>query len=361
MTTSILESPTDSVLQQDLEELAQTLPLENLKNSTVFITGATGLIGSQIIKMLACANRLSDINIKILAFARNPKKAKALFGNLIEHDAIQLVIGDVSNAVHCDQNVDYIIHGASATSSKFFVEKPVETITTAINGTKNLLDFAKSKQVKAFLYLSSLEVYGIPDKNAMLIKEGDYGYIDPLQVRSSYSESKRMVECLCISYASEYGVPVKIARLSQTFGAGVDYNDGRVFAEFARCVMERKNITLHTAGNTVRTYCYTKDAIAALFFILLRGSIGQAYNVTNESTKCSIREMAELVCNTFPDSGISVCFDIPEELSSYGYNPEMIIALDNTNLRNLGWQATTDLSEMFKRMIKSIQLRTITL
>ena len=170
MTTSVLESPVDSVLQQDLEELVRILPLDDLKNSTVFITGSTGLIGSQIVKMLACANRLVGTNITILAFARDIKKAEKLFGNLLEHRNFQLVIGDVNDTIRYDKEVDYIIHGASATSSKFFVERPVETITTAIDGTKNILDFARNKHVKGFLYLSSLEVYGIPDKDAGSIK-----------------------------------------------------------------------------------------------------------------------------------------------------------------------------------------------
>ena len=95
------------------------------------------------------------------------------------------------------------------------------------------------------VYLSSLEVYGTPDGTKEFITESDYGYIDPLQARSSYSEGKRMVECLCKAYQEEYGVPVRVARLSQTFGTGVAYDDGRVFAEFARCAMEKKDIVLH--------------------------------------------------------------------------------------------------------------------
>lgn len=106
-----------------------------------------------------------------------------------------------------------------------------------------------------------------------------------------------MAECLCASYAKEYQVPVRIARLSQTFGPGVDYNDGRVFAEFVRCAVEKRNIVLHTQGNTVRSYCYTKDAVSALLHILLKGTDGEAYNVTNMDTAVSIREMADLVCD----------------------------------------------------------------
>lgn len=163
-----------------------------------------------------------------------------------------------------------------------------------------------------------------------------------------------MVECLCASYASEYGVPVKIARLSQTFGAGVEYEDGRVFAEFARCALEKKNIVLHTKGQTVRSYCYTKDAVAAMLLILAKGESAAAYNVTNMDTRISIADMAQLVCDTFPQAGIQVTFDMPDDVAAFGYNPEMVIALDSGRLMELGWKPTTDLREMFIRLAKSM-------
>ena len=205
------------------------------------------------------------------------------------------------------------------------------------------------------MYLSSLEVYGTPAADAGKIKEAYSGYIDPLQVRSSYSEGKRMVECLCASYASEYQVPVKIARLSQTFGAGVEYDDGRVFAEFARCALEKKDIVLHTKGQTVRSYCYTKDAVAAMLLILAEGDCGAAYNVTNMDTKISIADMARLVCEIFPESGIQVTFDVPEDVAAFGYNPEMVIALDSSRLMALGWKPSVDLREMFVRLADSMR------
>ena len=249
--------------------------------------------------------------------------------------------------------MDYIIHGASATSSKYFVDHPVETILTAIKGTRNILEYAKYAQVEGMVYLSSLEVYGTPDGTKKTISESDYGYIDPLSVRSSYSEGKRMAECLCVSYAKEYDVPVKIARLSQTFGAAVSYDDGRVFAEFARCVAEKKDIILHTQGNTVRTYCYTRDAVNAIFYILINGIKSEAYNVTNMETAVSIREMAELVCSIYPESGIKVRIEIPEDISGFGYNPEMRIILNNEKTQALGWKAEVGLADMYRRMIES--------
>ncbi|MBO5372842.1 MAG: NAD-dependent epimerase/dehydratase family protein [Lachnospiraceae bacterium] len=344
----------DTILQQDMEELASNPMLaEQLKNSTVFITGATGLIGSQVVFALAFMNQKQNTNIRIVAMARSEEKAARVFGNLLENNAVTMYYGDINAPITFTEDVDYIVHGASATSSKYFVTYPVETILTAIEGTKNILEFAKTKALKGMVYLSSLEVYGTPDKAQEHITEMDYGYIDPMSVRSSYSEGKRMVECMCVSYAKEYNVPVKVARLSQTFGAGVEYNDGRVFAEFARCAVEKRDIVLHTQGNTIRTYCYTKDAVSALLYVLLKGTEGEAYNVTNMDTAISIREMAEMVCNLYPQSGIQVKIDIPKDAASFGYNPEMVIRLDSTKLQNLGWKATVGLEEMYRRMIDS--------
>lgn len=351
---NIIESPEDGILQKDIEEIAQSsIPVDQLDGKTVFVTGATGLIGSQVIKALACCNRIKNLNIKILAYVRSREKAKKVFGSLLERGDVEVVIGDVNQVIKVDKDVDYILHGASPTSSQYFVSNPVETIMTAICGTNHILEFAREKQIKGMVYLSSLEVYGTPDEKLEYITEKDYGYIEPLSIRSSYSEGKRMVECLCASYAKEYQVPVRVARLSQTFGAGVEYHDGRVFAEFARCAMEKRDIVLHTAGNTVRSYCYTKDAVSALLYVMLCGADGEAYNVTNMQTAVSIKEMAELVCQTFPESGIKVVVDMPEDIEKFGYNPEMVIRLDSSKLEKLGWKATTGLKDMYLKMVES--------
>ena len=299
---------------------------------------------------------MRNLQIHIIAMVRNEEKGKKMFSHLIGRGDVELLVGDINRPVVYSDSVDYIIHGASATSSKYFVSNPVETIYTALDGTSNILKFATEKKINGMVYLSSLEVYGTPEKDADLITENDYGYIEPLSVRSSYSEGKRMVECLCASYAKEYDVPVKVARLSQTFGAGVAYDDGRVFAEFARCAIEGKNIVLHTEGKTVRTYCYTIDAVTALLTILAKGQAGEAYNVTNMDTAISIYDMAKLVSGILPESNIAVERDIPEDLASFGYNPEMIVKLDSTKLQKLGWKATVGLREMYERLIESMSL-----
>ena len=162
----IIESANDTVMQEDLEAIVRSeFPIDKLENSTVFVTGATGLIGSQIVRTLACFNRLKQSNISIIAFARSTTKAEKVFGSLLSRGDVKVCIGDVNDRITVDGKVDYIIHGASATSSKYFVSNPVETIQTAMNGTTHILEFAKEKTVKGMVYLSSLEVYGTPDRD----------------------------------------------------------------------------------------------------------------------------------------------------------------------------------------------------
>ena len=343
----------DPVLTEDLEDLAAFCHRQNLSGKTFFITGATGLIGSQIGRALLLSNKLYGDQIKVAAFVRSREKAEALYDGLT--DGLAIVTGDIADHPDFDGDVDYIIHTASPTGSKYFVSHPVETIHAAIDGTDNMLRFAKEKAVSAFLYLSSLEVYGTPDPDQNPMPETGHGYIDSTNVRSSYSEGKRIVECLCASYAQEYGVPSKIARLAQTFGPGVRYDDGRVFAEFARCVIEKKDISLHTQGRTVRNYCYTRDAVKGLLTVLLHGSVGEAYNVANPETACSIREMADLTASLNPEGSTRVCIDIPDDVSKFGYNPEMIIRLDPSKLEALGWKAEIGIKEMFERLIASMK------
>lgn len=348
----VLECINDAIMQEDVEQLVADFKVdEKLKGSTVMVTGATGLLGGQIVKTLACFNRMKNTDIQIIAYVRNAKKAQDMFGHLVERGDVTVVEGDINEKISGVEKADYIIHAASATSSKYFVTNPVETIKTAIDGTINVLEFAKEKgNLKGMVYLSSLEVYGTPTEGKKNIKEEDYGYIDIINTRSSYSEGKRMVECICASYAAEYQVPVKMARLSQTFGPGVEYNDGRVFAEFARCAIEKKDIVLHTQGNTVRTYCYIKDAVSALLYVMLEGKEGEAYNVTNKDTAISIKDMAQMVADTVGEGKIKIVIDIPKDIASFGYNPEMVICLDSSKLESLGWSATVGLQEMYERM-----------
>lgn len=342
----------NKILLEDITNIASSdiISWDKLAGKSVFVTGATGLIGSQIVLGIDQHNKLYGTSIKVYALARNEQKANKLFGECTEN--VVTVLGDMCEPYSIDGDVDYIIHGASMTSSKDFVEKPVETILTGIKSTTLVLDFARQKKVSGFVYLSSLESYGVTSAELKTVKETDYGFIDQLSPRSSYSEGKRIAECLCASYGSEYGVPTKVVRLCQTFGAGVDYSDNRVFAQFAKCVIEGKDIVLKTKGETYRNYCYTSDAVVGILCVLLDGNVGEAYNIANQDTGISIADMAKMVADKLSMGEIKVCFDIAEDATKLGYGPIIKVALDTTKLEALGWKANVDLEETFRRTIE---------
>lgn len=308
----------------------------------ILISGATGLIGQALVRSLISTDAY------VIAAVRNREKAIKLLGK--ESERLKYLVCDITSMKIGVMDVDYIIHAASQTSSKAFVNEPVETIMTAIQGTKNMLDIARKSKVKGFVYLSTMEVYGSPSTNEK-IDENHSTNLNTMKVRSCYPESKRMCENLCVSYANEYGVPVKIVRLTQTFGPGVSYDDGRVFAEFARCVIEEKDIILHTKGETRRNYLYIKDAVDAILTVLKKGDIGEAYNAANEETYCSIYEMACLVAEKCANNTIKVIINEAEE-NQFGYAPVLSMNLDTSKLRELGWMPTCGLERMFNEMIK---------
>lgn len=336
----------NEILKDDLKYIKEyDLPYELLKGKTVLVTGATGLIGVSLVRSLLYMG-----DIKVLAFVRNENKAKSIYE---QNSNLEIVIGDVINPIDIIETVDYIFHCASVTTSKIMVEQPVETLMTSIEGTKHILNLAKEKRCKSVVYVSSMEVYGAFDNLDHEVTEDDLGYIDPLKVRSNYPEAKRLCENMCVAYLKEYGVPVKIARLAQTFGAGILPNENRVFAQFAKSVINGENIILHTKGLSEGNYCYTRDCMTGLLTILLKGKDGEAYNVSNPNSHATIVDMAKMVAHKIAKGNIEVLFDIPET-NTFGYAADTKMKLSSNKLQKLGWNPEIGLEEAYKRMIEDM-------
>ena len=196
-----------------------------------------------------------------------------------------------------------------------------------------------------------MEVYGeIPHET---VKEEDFGLLNWMNLRSSYPQSKRLAETLCLSYCSEYGVPVKIVRPTLTFGPGVSKEDNRVFAQFARAVINKTDITLLTKGGTKRDYLYTADAVKGILTILLSGKNGEAYNLSNQDSYCTILEMAQMCCG-LANNEISVKFDLDPEKSKC-YPKEQKIQLNNSKYQALNNSSKTSIKDIYIKLISYLK------
>ena len=307
------------------------------------LTGATGLIGSALTRKLVTEGNSVTCPI------RNKGKAKGLFEENL-YDKVQWIEVPLEKYLQeADEQFDYIIHCASPTSGKYMVEHPVETYEFIVESTKALLQYACKHKVKGMVYVSSLEYYG-QNFNEDIITEDFEGYIEPMSPRSSYPLGKRAAEYLCAAYASEYKVPVKIARLTQTFGPGITADDNRVFAQFARSVINKEDIILHTDGESAKPYCHVYDCVDAILTILDKGNLGEAYNVANEETYITIRDMAEFVQKNFnPEHKVVI-----KKRDDMGYAPVTKLRLSTQRLRDLGWSPRYGLKEMYGDLIYSM-------
>ncbi|GAA2721788.1 NAD-dependent epimerase/dehydratase family protein [Cellulomonas aerilata] len=344
--------PEHHVVAEDLERIcaAPEVPWQSLHGRTVLVTGATGMIGSALTRALLWYSLTHDAGIRVLAVVRDVARAEQAFASPLAAAApLTFVAGDVRSFPTPREPVDHVVHGASVTSSRDFVTRPVETIRTAVGGTERVLELARDKGTTSVAYLSSMEVYGSPD-GSRRITESTFDTLDPMQVRSSYPESKRMAEALCAAYATEYGVPATVVRLAQTFGPGFALDDARVFVQFARSALEGRDIVLHTAGESEQCYLYTADAVTAVLTVLLAGEVGQAYNAGNETTYCSVRAMAELVASRLGPVPVEVRVDAGDA-GTRGYAPTRKLPLDTSRLRALGWSPAVGLEDMYRRMV----------
>lgn len=331
----------------DIIEYNKLFPFDTIiEGVSILITGATGLIGSTLVRSIMSLG----MNIRITIPVRDKEKALKIYKEGAERlTIIECDLERYCNSIDGDQ-FDYIIHCASPTAGRFMTEHPVETFELTVKTTGSLLEYARNHNVKGMVYVSSLEYYG-QNNDDRIITEDFLGYIDMSSPRSSYPMGKRAAEYMCVAYAKEYDVPVKIARLTQTFGAGVSSDDNRVFAQFARSVIAGTDIILHTSGESSKPYCYTTDCADAILTILLKGAKGEAYNVANQDTYISIRKMAEFLRDNF-NPNIRV---IIEEHPEMGYAPVTKLNLSSEKLMALGWKPKYGLKEMYSRLIEEMK------
>ena len=343
------------IIKEDLEFITATkIVWEDLEGKNILITGANGFLPAYMIETILFLNDHRFKNkAKVFALARNKERALARFSGYGKRNDLIFIIQDVCAPLKISKRMDFIIHAASQASPKFYGVDPVGTILANTVGTANLLILAVKHKSEGFMFFSSGEVYGDVSADQVLIKEDAYGVVDPTLIRSCYAEGKRAGENMCVSWSHQYGVPVKIIRPFHTYGPGMRLDDGRVFADFVSDIVNGRDIIMKSDGSAVRAFCYLADAVVGFFTVLLNGENAQAYNVGNERGEISIKDLAFMLVDLFPEKDLKLKFDI--QLQQKGYLKSAISrhSPDTVKLRSLGWQPRYSIQDGFKRTVES--------
>lgn len=321
-----------------------------LKDKTILVTGATGRLGIYLVYALIEANRRYNLNLKVLAVARNKYKIDAIY----KEDAPELsfITQDVTDPIKYQGTVDYIIHTAGLASPMDFTNIPVETLWGHVSGTRNVLELAKQCKTTKILYISTVEVYG-NWKSEDYIKEDDMGPLVHTNSRSCYQESKRLCETMLACYKAQYGIDYCGVRLSHTFGPGISLDDGRAFAEFLKNALNSEDIVLQSDGSAQRTYTYTADAVGGMFLALLNGT-DDYYNIAATDNLISIRDLANLIAELDENKKTKVRFaeNVNQTLL---YLPYKLGVLDSSKIEALGWKSQVDLKHAFEWTYESFK------
>lgn len=338
----------NDMLKTQQQELAAAL-----RDKTILVNGATGMIGSRIVYYLIDLNRQHRANIKILCSYRSESKKDVVYSGVKDGNIVFLPTPESKSPVY-DEKIDYVIQAAGISGgSKMHLKDPVKIFEASYEATKCLLDFAILHNASKFLFVSTYEIYGAISSDN-LIKESDACMLDPMILRNSYAECKRVCESLCVAYSSKFGIETFSGRLTSTFGTGVKYDDPRFFAEFARCVIENKNIVLKSTGGTVRNYLDADDAASAFLYILTNGESCNAYNLTNMENRVSIRDIAEKLI-AIGGNKIKLLFDIADDATKLGYRKEGCTVVDATKLEELGWKPVYSLEDTLEKFLDSMK------
>ena len=341
---------------EDVKKTAHLpLPWQMLTDSSVLISGASGLVGSFLVDVLMYRNKSAGMNCHIYALGRNTDRARERFSYCWNSGLFDFIAADI-NKGNCDipaDKVGYVLHLASNTHPVAYATDPIGTITTNIIGLINMLELAAAHGAKRFAFASSNEIYGENRGDTELFDESYCGYIDCNTVRAGYPESKRCGEALCQAYISQKGMDIVIPRLTRTYGPTMLKSDTKAISQFINKGVAGEDIVLKSAGTQFYSYTYVSDAVSGLLTVLLLGKKGEAYNIADAASDITLKELAQIIAGKV---GRKVVFELPDKTEQAGYSKATKARLDSGKLKSLGWSAMYDIKNGICRTIDILRM-----
>lgn len=330
------------VFSEDVAYCAEIAGKE-FQGKNVLITGACGMIGTMLCHAFLRAGAV------VYGLDISEERARKRFLQWMEESRFVFVEHDITEPLILNSSVDFIIHAASNAYPKAFELDPTGTMLQNFTGVKYLLDFA-TKSMARLLYVSSGEVYG--EGNGTDFEESYSGFIDILNPRACYPSAKRASETLCASYHTQYGTDVVIVRPSHIYGLTATEADTRAATQFLRAGAAGKDIVMKSKGEQVRSYTYIADCVAGMIFVLKNGISGEAYNIANEKSVVSIREVAEIIAEI---CDVRIRFELPDDAEQRSFNPVTRSVLSSKKLKALGFEGKYDIYGGVERTVRALK------
>ena len=340
-------------IQDVLNVTGAELPWHKLKNKTLFLTGASGLIGTFLVDVLMKKNETEQLGIKVYAAGRNENTARQRFSDYWNSKYFSFLRMDVNNPIESDIHFDYILHAASNTHPVQYSTDPVNSLMTNLLGTYNLLEYGRKCKLERFIFLSSVEIYGQALHEDDVFDESYCGYIDCNTVRAGYPEGKRAGEALCQAYISKYNMDVVIPRLSRVYGPTMRLDDSKAMSQFIMNGVRGENIVLKSQGLQKFSYCYVADAVLGILFVWLKGNNGEAYNIADVETDMLLKDITQYIAKT---NGRKVVFNLPDNTENKGFSKVTVGVMTSEKLQKLGWEPFDNLKSGISKTIRILKM-----
>ncbi len=305
-----------------------------MRRKRVLVTGGAGFLGSHL------CDRLLSLGCEVLCLDNFFTGSRANILHLLDNPWFELMRHDVTQPLLVE--VDQIYNLACPASPVHYQRDPVQTIKTNVHGAINMLDLARRTEAR-ILQASTSEIYGDPESHPQA--EDYWGHVNPTGLRSCYDEGKRCAETLFFDFYRQYNVSIRVARIFNTYGPRMDFEDGRVISNFMVQALQNRDITIYGEGSQTRSFCYFSDLVEGLIALMNMTpnrpgpvNLGNPYEVT-------IREIAERIIELTGSKSKIIHLPLPED-DPRQRKPDITRAREWLN-----WEPSVNLDEGLKETV----------